>query len=119
MPSLIYAVLGPALALLGVQLALKIEGEPDLFYQGAFPLTVGLFYLGGAIPALILARVLDALGLHRVRLGARVVLGLVILLCAGAVVAGAARHLEFYMTLIPPLMVCCLLVRALNRLFGR
>ena len=48
MPSLIYAVLGPALALLGVQLALKIEGEPDLFYQGAFPLTVGLFYLGGA-----------------------------------------------------------------------
>ena len=103
----IYPVLGPLFALLLLQLALKIVGEPGLTHQGFLPMAVILFYGVGFVPAVAVGKTLDFMNLHLLRPNVAAVLGLLVV---GAIVAFFARHLELYMITLPPVVLCWLVV---------
>lgn len=111
MAVLIYTCLGPLFAFLALNLGLKLQGEPDLFYQGGAYLALLVLYSGGVLPALILARVFDFLGLHARRQSPGSALAVLALLCAGAGLAYAVQYLPSYMMIVPPVALCWMLTR--------
>ena len=110
----VYLLVWPVLTLL---VFLYNDRATPTFRADFIPHVLVAAYLFGAVPAILVGALVDMLGLHTARIDPTILVGGLIAIG----IAGALSYTVLFVVLffVPSTLVCCLLVRALNRLFGR
>lgn len=110
----VYPLLWPVLTLL---VFLYNDRTTPTFHSEVIPYFLAVAYLLGTVPAIMIGWLVDALGLHTAQVPPKILVGSSLALG----IAGALSLTVLFVILFigPATVVCCLLVRVLNRTFGR